>query len=141
MPDINSKPKVTITLDVARRQIQLKNAQILTLNITNNMMDFIFLGNPIVQHYPIHASYNGSMKIETKYEIWDELSNYQKEKGCFPVVHVTSPLHELTLYRLTFTSLPFLVIKPASENEESLLTANVTFTAEEIIFHDSEPRD
>lgn len=135
MPDINSPPNVIITLDVARHQIQLKNVQNIVINQINDIKKFIFLDNPIAQQYPISTSYSGSMKIEAKYETWYELSNHQKEKGCFSVVHVTTSRlpSDLTLCRLTFTSFPFLpFLKSMSTCEKSLLTADVTFTAEEI---------
>lgn len=144
-----AQKKVILELDVNGERIRLANVEDLSLSYTVATEDVVLLGSTITQHFPTHASIEGSMTIHTTHGLWLDLVSQHSRLGCMPSVNfrVTQPPEKIltpsnassarttselgdfgfTLYNLVFTSLPLVELSASSGS--LALKSGVTFVA------------
>lgn len=144
-----SQKNIILELDANGNRLRLENVEDLSLNYTVNTEDVVFLGSTLTQHFPTHASIDGSMTVHTTHRFWLDIVTHHSRLGCMPSVNfrVTQPPEPIqnmtnsssalkaqemgdfsfTLYNLVFTNLPLVA---SSAGSSSLgLKANVQFVA------------
>lgn len=144
-----SQKNVILEMDVEGQRVRLDNVEDLSLSYTVNTEDVVFLGSPITQHFPTHATLEGSMTIHATHALWMDIISQHSRLGCMPRVNftVTQPPEKIvtpanasnlratletgdfsfTLYGLVFTNLSLLNFSASSGNYA--LKAPVPFTA------------
>lgn len=144
-----SQKNIILELDANGKRLRLENVEDFSLNYTVNTEDVVFLGSTLTQHFPTHASLEGSMTVHTTHGIWLDIVSQHSRLGCMPSVNfrVTQPPEPIqnmtnsssalkaqemgdfsfTLYNLVFTNLSLAAFSAGSSS--MALKATVPFIA------------